>query len=75
MEPFRIIVDKKVKSMALDEFGHDEKMEVLNLLNAEVYIGGKREFVNNAIKLYCRSVFDALNENDPSLIKFYRNEL
>ena len=27
--------------------------------------------INNAIKIYCKSIFDALNENDVSLIKFY----
>lgn len=27
------------------------------------------------MKLYCRSVFDALNDGDISLIKFYKNEL
>lgn len=28
--------------------------------------------MGNAIKIYCRSVFDALNERDVSLIRFYR---
>lgn len=46
-----------------------------NVTDAEVLIGGKREYVNNAIKIYCRSIFDALNDNDLSQIKFYRNEL
>ena len=31
--------------------------------------------MSNAMKLYCRSVFDALNDGDISLIKFYKNEL
>ncbi len=75
MEPFRILVDIKVKEMQPEKFEHEEKMEVLSLLNEEVIIGGKREYVNNAIKIYVRSIFDALNDDDPSLIKFYRNEL
>ena len=29
------------------------------------------ETVLNAIKFYCRSIFDALNEGDNSLIQFY----
>ena len=41
----------------------------------EVYIGGRKEYVNNAIGIYCRSVFEALNEKDASIIEFYRNEL
>lgn len=31
--------------------------------------------LNNAIGIYCRSVFDAINENDVSLIRFYNYEL
>ena len=31
--------------------------------------------VNNAIKIYCKSIFDALNEDDSALIRFYRIEL
>jgi hypothetical protein len=57
------------------KFEHDEKMQILTLLEDEVEIAGRKEYVNNAIKIYCRSVFDALNDNDTSLIKFYRNEL
>ena len=31
--------------------------------------------MNNAIKIYCKSVLDALNEDDSSLIRFYKIEL
>lgn len=75
MEPFRPLIDRKVKFMQPEKFEHEEKMKVLDVLNEEVSIGGKREFINNAIKIYCKSIFDALNDKDPSLIKFYRNEL
>lgn len=75
MEPFRPLVDMQVKQMNLERFEHEEKMEVLQVLQQEVEIAGRTEFVNNAIKGYCKSVFDALNDNDPSLIKFYTNEL
>lgn len=75
MEPFRILVDRIVFRMNPDKFEHDEKMEVLKVLQTEVKIAGKTEYVDNAIKVYCRSVFDALNDNDVSLIKFYDYEL
>lgn len=75
MEPFRPLVDRKVLVMKPEKFEHEEKMEILNVLNGEVTIGGKREFINNAIKIYCKSIFDALNDKEPSLIKFYQNEL
>lgn len=75
MEPFRILVDRCVYEMKPDKLEHDEKMKIVNILNQEVFIDGKRNYVNNAIKIYCRSVFDSINENDISLIRFYRNEL
>lgn len=75
MEPFRPVVDQKVKSMNPQKFEHAEKMEVLRILQQEVIIAERKEYVNNAIKIYCKSVLDALLDNDVSLIKFYRNEL
>lgn len=75
MEPFRVLVDKKVAAMKLEEFTHQEKMEIVNLLNQEVRIDGKIQYVNNAVKIYCKSVFEALNDNDSSLIRFYSFEL
>lgn len=75
MEPFRILVDETVLYMKLVEFEHSEKMLLVNILNQEVFIDGKRNYVNNAIKIYCKSIFDALNEADLSQIKFYKNEL
>lgn len=75
MEPFRPIVDLWVKNMRLDTFGHAEKMEILRMLQKEVLIAGRKEYVSNAIKIYCKSIFDALSDKDTSLIKFYGNEL
>lgn len=75
MEPFRILVDRCVYKMNPQKFEHEEKISLVNLLNEEVFIDGKKNYINNAIKIYCRSVFEAINENDVSLIRFYRNEL
>lgn len=75
MEPFRIIIDRKVKKMELEEFGSEEKMELVDLLNSTVVIDGNREYVSKAIRIYSKSVFDALNDNDLSVIKFYQYEL
>lgn len=71
MEPFRPMVDQKVYNMELTVFEKHEKMELVNILNESVYINDRTEYVNNAIKIYCRSIFDALNDNDVSMIKFY----
>lgn len=75
MEPFRVLIDQKVLRMKLMDFEHEEKMQLVNVLNQEVLIDGKKQYVNNAIKIYCKSVFDALNDDDSSLMQFYRIEL
>ena len=75
MEPFRVLIDWKVKQMNLEEFDHDEKLQLVDVLNQEVQIDGSKQYVNNAIKIYCRSVLDALNEDDSSLIQVYEIEL
>ncbi len=75
MEPFRVLVDREVFLMKLVKFEHEEKMKLVNILNYEVQIDGRVQYVNNAIKIYCKSIFDALNENDNSLIHFYKVEL
>lgn len=75
MEPFRILIDRKVKQMNLEGFDHDEKLQLIDVLNQEVQIDGRNQYVNNAIKIYCRSVLDALNEDDSSLIQVYKIEL
>ena len=75
MEPFRVLIDQKVLQMKLIDFEHSEKMQLVDVLNQEVLIDGKKQYVNNAIKIYCKSVFDALNDDDSSLMRFYRIEL
>ena len=75
MEPFRILVDREVTEMKLLQFEHEEKMQLVNILNQEIQIDGKTQYVNNVIKIYCKSVFDALEEDDSSLIRFYGIEL
>ena len=72
MEPFRPIIDRLVAGIQIECFDTEEKREILSFLSDEVLIDGKCHYVSNAIKIYCRSVFDALNERDVSLIRFYR---
>ena len=75
MEPFRVLIDREVLLMKPVTFEHEEKMQLVNILNHEVKMDGKIQYVNNAIKIYCKSIFDALNEDDSSLIRFYKVEL
>lgn len=71
MEPFRILVDRKVISMKFSELTTEEKHTIVGILNDTVVIDQTKQTVLNAVKYYCRSVFDALNEGDLSLIRFY----
>ena len=75
MEPFRPLVDSLVIELKPDKFESDEKYSMLKILNTEVIVADKKEVLTNAIKIYCRSVCDALNDRDVSLIRFYYNEL
>ena len=71
MEPYRPLIDRQVVEMNPKQFEKDEKHELISVLNKEIYIDGKKELLDKAIKKYTRSVFDALNDQDISLIKNY----
>lgn len=75
LEPFRPYVDKDVVGMNLENFQHNEKMRLVNLLNLQVKIDGQVHYMLSAIRIYARSVFDSLNENDISKLKFPSYEL
>ena len=71
MEPFRIIVDRYVYEMMPSKFEKDEKYALWRIPEQTVVIEEQRQSVSNAIKIYTKSVFDAINDNDSSKIKFY----
>ncbi len=75
MEPLRILIDRLVYHENFAMFNSDEKHKVVNILNETIYIDGSKYTFLNAIIIYCKSIFDALNDNDTSLIQFYRYEL
>lgn len=70
MEPFRPFVDNWVKNISPKSFDKNEKQMLLSLLNKEVIVDGRTNTMINAIKIYCKSIFSAIEENDISLIKF-----
>lgn len=72
MEPFRTLVDRKVFIENYSVFEKEEKHQIVDILNQTVIINGSTQYVSNAIKIYCKSVFDAINDEDVSQIKFYR---
>ena len=75
MEPFRPLIDEMVYEMELEIFGKEEKHQLVDVMNRQVILKNRKELVSNAIRLYCQSVFNAIDKNDPTLIRFYENEL
>ena len=75
MEPFRPLVDDVVYHLNPQKFEHDEKIKLVSLIQDKVSIDGRSETVGNAIKIYTKSVFDALNDENPLVIKWFRHEL
>ena len=75
MEPLRPLIDACVKSMDSDKFDKEEKTTLLHLLIREVTVNGRKNTLLNAIKIYTKSVLDAIEAVDASLIKFIEYEL
>lgn len=71
MEPFRVLVDRMVYTMRPTRFEKEERHAVWRIFDERVLIDGQNQFLMNAIRIYTKSVFDALNDNDSAQIKFY----
>lgn len=71
MEPFRIIVDMVVKETQFTKFETEEKHIMLTILQKEIKIAGTKQVLTNAIKIYVKSVFDALTDRNIERIIFY----
>ena len=56
------------------EFTSKEKLKIVNIMQDSVIINCRTEVLTNAVKIYCKSIFDALEDQDISLIRFYENE-
>ena len=70
MEPFRPFVDLTVREMNPMKFDQEEKLQIYAMLSEEIRIDGRTQTFINAIKIYCKSIFAAIEENDISLIRF-----
>lgn len=71
MEPFRPLVDSLVWELKPNRFEREEKLKVLGFLEKQVRIDDTLQYVPAAIRMYCRSVFNALNEGDAAQLRFY----
>ncbi len=75
MEPYRPLVDTCVYETQPTVFESEEKHQLVDILNQHVFIDNKKQTVLNSIRVYCRSIFDALDQGNLSCVRFYRNEL
>ena len=75
MEPFRPIVDRAVKNINPQKFETEEKRLILSLLSMDLFVDGKKQNLLNTIKIYTKSVFEAIESGDTADIKFYCYEL
>lgn len=70
MEPFRIIIDQEIRASIPESFGTEEKHALVGVLNQGFKVRSTEQTLLNAIKLYTKSIFDAIDEDNPELIKF-----
>lgn len=70
VEPLRVFVDRYVCRQIYTTFETTHKHNLLALLQQQVQIDKTKQVLLNAIKIYVRSVFDALNQGDSSCILF-----
>ncbi len=75
MEPFRILVDEIVAENLFENFGTEEKRIMQGITSIQVIISNKKQYLNNAINIYVKSILESLKSDDISKIKEYRNEL
>lgn len=71
MEPFRVLVDRMVYQMHPIQFMKEEKHKMWEIFDKKVMIDGQNQFLSNAIKIYTKSVLNAINDKDLSMIKFF----
>ena len=70
MEPLRPFVDQKVITMKQVEFNTETKADLTNFLNLKILIDHKEQYFLNAVSIYIKSILDALDKENSSLIKF-----
>lgn len=75
IEPLRGVVDYLIVTQNYQNFDRDTKYDLVSLLSKDVIIDSSHQVLSAAIRIYCKSVFTALTENNSSLIRFVDYEL
>jgi CRISPR-associated endonuclease Cas1 subtype II len=71
MEPFRPLIDREVLYGCSHAFDDAEKYRLANTIFTEVKIDGAIQTLDNAVPIYLRGIFDALNTGQIELIVDY----
>lgn len=71
MEPFRPIIDEA--TLLIESNDKSFKLKLISLLNISAVIDGKKTTLNNAIRIYTRSVIESLNNKDASKIRLLQS--
>ena len=75
MEPLRGFVDAVVIKLRPTEFDRNVKLALIELLSEDVKINDTVQTFSAAIRIYCKSVFDALCTQNANQIRFIEYEL
>lgn len=75
MEPLRPLIDMIVLNYMPEKFEREEKEELLKIFEISVVVEGINHTLLNAINVYTRSLFNALEFGDENLIKFIDYDL
>lgn len=71
MEPFRVLVDEIVYENKEECFNSKYKHILVDVLNKKVVIDDKEQYVTNAITIYVRSVFKAIENSNIKELKHF----
>lgn len=72
MEPFRVLIDSMVVNFD-DQMFDNYKMCILEIFNTSLQIKGKKYFFEDAISIYCASIFEAIESGDINKVCFYED--
>lgn len=74
MEPLRPLVDRFVYELQPVELNSEMKKKLVDILNSKVIVEDKRNYLNNAMKIYCKSVLDSMDNDDVNMLRFCEYE-
>lgn len=74
MEPFRPLVDQRVKMVVQNEFTQKERHQLLDVVNEKIKINETVQFFPNAIDLYCQNIFNELDGKEGKLMELRWNK-